>query len=170
MKDLDINKTYTTTGAKQEHIEELFKWLVENDIRWGKGCKFPLIKGIKIRYYELEWGYDFSDLEATPISELFEEQWTPKQGDFILINDIVFNKALGKFICKDEEKFIVEIYGKLEKVDNIYPTKEIPTDLKEGDWVRDVFGSIFKYHKNASGTCIKIENENLIKLLEKEIK
>lgn len=77
MKNLDRNKTYTTVGAKKEHVKHLFAWLVLNDEDWKKQDEDFLISGTRISYDRIHntWQYEpFKKTQYTPISELFEEE------------------------------------------------------------------------------------------------
>ena len=75
MRDLDKNVTYTTEGVLEERVEELFHWLLKNDMGWTN-YRVSEIMDCEIEYDNVIKQWVIYELrgEAISINTLFERE------------------------------------------------------------------------------------------------
>lgn len=180
MKKLDKTKAYDLSNLNNDELYQVAEYVyknkhrdqaifsIEETIDW-----FTRNKGIFFNYnphYTMEcWGFFNSSQELTDAKELFEE-WTPKQGEKVLVSGDGVEWVERFFVTKYNDYYYTSLNDKSSYLFGwkyIKPFEE--EQIKVGDWVKRNNEILKLTVIPTRGGWTKITNPDLISLLESEL-
>lgn len=109
-----------------------------------------------------------NQISTQQFKELFQYKHQFKQGDKVLVRDDEDDEWVERFYATEYNgnHYVESKYSNgLSRYVFIKPYEE---QIKIGDWVKNTYGTIFKYNESIQGEFKKITNPQLITLLENE--